>query len=61
MAPLAPGWVFDMLEQNMAFVVAFVVLAHVIVLGAVCGSLWKQSPKQERMNRRFGDVEGKQA
>jgi hypothetical protein len=55
------AWIFALFEEHAEVLIALVALAHIALLVAVCGCLWSQTPKQERMSRRFGDVEAKKA
>jgi threonine/homoserine/homoserine lactone efflux protein len=41
------------MDTNLGLVIAVVVLAHVAVIGWLFISLYGQTPKQQRMTRRF--------
>ena len=59
--PLASSWLVDLFQEYAEVLVVIVVLAHAFVLTVVLKALWKESPKQARMDRRFEDTAAKQA
>ena len=49
------SFVEDLAKHQMFLIVAFLVLAHILVVAVVFGCLWSQTPKKSVFNQRFFD------
>lgn len=45
----------DLLNNQTFYLVAFLVIAHLLLIAALFGCLWSQTPKKSQLNKRWID------